>query len=108
MNKKKSTSNKKTSEELEKEAIIIRRKIYELSKSYMFICLANLNMARAEDDKEALIKKFSHSQGIFSKKVQDAVEYMEPLINSGECNPHIDLDHYWKLLLLWKHELECC
>ena len=28
MNKKKSTSNKKTSEELEKEAIIIRRKIY--------------------------------------------------------------------------------
>lgn len=74
----------------------------------MFICLANLNMARAEDDKEALIKKFSRSQGIFSKKVQDAVEYMEPLINSGDGNPYIDLDHYWNMVQLWKHELECC
>lgn len=52
---------------IRKEAIIIRRKIYELSKSYMFICLANLNMARAEDDKEALIKNFLIPKGFFQK-----------------------------------------
>lgn len=106
MNKKKSTSNKKTSEELEKEAIIIRRKVYELSKSFMFLQLANLNLARGEDEEKVLMDKVIKSQNILSSKLNEAIDYIEPLVSKG--NPNIDLDHYWKLLLLWKHEVECC
>ena len=36
-------------EKLLKESIIIRRKVYELSKSFMFLQLENLNLARGED-----------------------------------------------------------
>ena len=42
-------------EKLLKESIIIRRKVYELSKSFMFLQLANLNLARDEDEEKVLI-----------------------------------------------------
>lgn len=96
----------KTKEELLKDSLIVRKKIYELSKSYMFFSLANLNLFREEDEKEVLLKKFSRSQEIFSKKLEELIGFMEPLVEKG--NPNIDLDHYWKLLQVWKYELECC
>ena len=42
-------------EKLLKESIIIRRKVYELSKSFMFLQLANLNLARGEDEEKVLM-----------------------------------------------------
>lgn len=93
-------------ERLLKESIIIRRKVYELSKSFMFLQLANLNLARGEDEEKTLMDKVIKSQNILSSKLNEAIDYIEPLVSKG--NPNIDLDHYWKLLLLWKHEIECC
>lgn len=96
----------KQQEVFAKEALIIRKKVFELSKSYMFLCLADLNLYRDEDDSEVLKDKFTKSQNIFATKLKDAIEFVQPLVEKG--NPYVDIDQCWTQLNLWKHEIECC
>lgn len=103
MKKDKSTLKE---EKLRKDAIIIRRKVYELSKSYMFLSLANLNLMRGEDDEKVLMDKVIKSQNILSDRLKETIDFIKPLKEKG--NPNIDIDQYWDQLMLWKKEIETC